>query len=1057
MKSNSSHRAEHAEANRLAPGSSINEPGRSDFLNGIVSGALEHRVIAIVMSAILVLAGAWAYSTLRVDAVPDVSNVQVTVTTRARGLAPLEVEQYVTYPVELCLQNLPRLVLQRSISKYALSQVTVVFEDGTDIYWARQQVSERLRQAEGQIPANIPVNMVLGPIATGLGEVYQFEITGKNFSEMQLRQILDWQVIPALKTVTGVDEVQSMGGEVKEYQVWLHPERMHGYKISAAQVMNALSRNNANAGGGYLVEQNDQVLLRGEGMLTCSSDIGNVVIERMPHGGVVRVRDVGECVIGHKLAQSSVTHDGAGTSVIGVVVMRKGENSKELVTALAKKIESISKALPKGVELNAFYDRAWLIDRTVDTVWHNLSFGALLVLVVLFIILGGIRGGIIAALSIPLSLAGALLFLRITGTSANLLSLGAIDFGILIDGSVVVMENIICRLSSAGKGANRLAVVKAATAEVAAPVLFAVLIITVVYLPILALPGVSGKTFQPMVLTVVFALLTALAVALLITPSLSYFLLGREINDHTSLFMRLINYPYRRILLAAVNHPNIVSLLSLAVFASSLCCLPLLGSEFVPVLKEGSMVLTLNRPLSSSFLTANEQNLMVERVIKAVPEVERVLSRTGHSEIAFDPMGPDETDTFVILKDRSQWRKGIVQQDIETEICTNLQKKIPGLCFLISQPIEQRMNEMIAGSKGDVAVRIFGPDLGELRRLGARVGEVLGHVKGTSDMKLDQTMGLPVVTAKLDTSALAAYGVNGQDALDTISAARDGKVVGTIFEGKPRFDLTVRFEPKVLQRGEDIASLPVSMSSGELVPLGQLAKITRKEGASQISHRQGDRYFTVQANVQGRDLGGYIQDARALLSKIELPSGYRIELGGQFENLKVAQDRLFVLVPLALILIFTLLYALFNSARPGLLVFLNIPLAISGGIFALLTRGMPLSVTAGVGFIALFGVAVMNGVVLVSTIRNLELDYGLKARQAALLSAKQRLRPVLMTAMVASFGFLPMAYADSVGAEVQRPLATVVIGGLITSTILTLLVLPAVYSRVSRMRKRPFV
>ncbi len=1027
---------------------------RANHLQGLVVGALDHRVIVAVLSLLLLSTGLWAFSTLHVDAVPDVSNVQVTVTTRARGLAPVEVEQYVTYPVELSLQNLPRLVMQRSISKYALSQVTVVFEDGTDIYWARQQVSERLRQAGGQIPSNIPIDMTLGPIATGLGEVYQFEISGENFTEMQLREILDWQVIPMLKTVPGVDEVQSMGGEVKEYQVWLHPERMHGFKVSAAQVMSALNRNNANAGGGYLVEQNDQVLLRGEGMLTSTKDIGNVVIERLPRGGVVRVKDVGDCVVGHKLAQSSVTHDGTGTTIIGIIIMRKGENSKEVVSAVTEKVKAIAATLPNGVEIRPFYDRTWLIDRTIDTVWHNLSFGALLVLVTLFLILGSIRGGITAALAVPLSLAGALLFLRTTGTSANLLSLGAIDFGILIDGSVVVMENIVCRLSAAGRLASRLAVVKDATAEVAAPVLFAVLIITVVYLPILCLPGVAGKTFQPMALTVVFALVTALVVALFVTPSLSYFLLGHDVRDRDSVFMRLLKHPYRRILVSAVKHPKTVSLLSLGIFAASLCCLPLLGSEFVPVLKEGSMVLTLNRPMSSSFQTANEQSLMVERVLKKIPEVDKVVSRTGHSEIAFDPMGSNETDTFIVLKDRSLWRPGKVQQDVEAEIADSLKRKIPGLCFLISQPIEQRMNELIAGSKGDIAVRIFGSDLTQLTRLGIKVADALSHVRGTSDMKLDQTTGLPIVTAQLDTSSLAAYGVSGQDALDTVSAARDGKVVGTIFEGKPRFDLSVRFEPEFLQRGEDLASLPVATSGGELVPLGQVAHITRKEGAAQISHRQGDRFFTVQANVHNRDLGSYVDDARALVDKISLPTGYRIEWGGQFENLTIAKERLLVLVPLALILIFALLYALFDAASPGLLVFLNIPLAIAGGIFALLLRDMPLSVTAGVGFIALFGVAVMNGVVLVSTIRNLEIDHGLNPRQAALLSARKRLRPVLMTALVASLGFLPMAFADSVGAEVQRPLATVVIGGLITSTILTLLVLPAIYAGYSQKNRR---
>lgn len=1033
---------------------SVNEKQSFGLLEKLVEAALERNVLVLVFSLGLLIAGVWAYNTLRVDAVPDVSNVQVTVTTSARGLAPLEVEQYITYPVELALQSLPRLVLQRSVSKYALSQVTAVFEDGTDIYWARQQVNERLRQARENIPANISVNMTLGPIATGLGEVYQFEIRGDGYTPMQLREMLDWHVNPVLKTVPGVDEVQSMGGQVKEYQVWLNPERMHGYHISIGQVLAALSENNANAGGGYLLEGDDQILLRGEGMLTSTKDIGNVVVKKGPAGGgVVRVRDIGECVIGSKLAQSSVTQNGSGPTVIGIVIMRKGESTKAVVDAVDKKLEEISATLPDGVSVKSFYNRIWLVDKTIDTVWHNLAYGALLVLVVLFLLLGGVRGGIIAALAIPMALSGSLIFLRLTGTSANLLSLGAIDFGILIDGSVVMVENIICKLAARPSGIRRLQAVKAAASEVAAPVFFAILIITIVYLPVLFLPGVSGKTFQPMALTVIFGLLTALAIALFVTPSLTYSILPAKLVDHESLLIRILKKPYRSFLLVAVRHPIVVGTFSLLLFSFSLICFPLLGSEFIPVLKEGSVVLTINRPMSGSLKTADQQTTLVEKIIKEVPEVAQVLSRTGHSEIAFDPMGSDETDTFVIFKDRSLWRSGLTQQDIESDINNKLKRSLPGICFSISQPIEQRMNELVAGSKGDIAVRIFGPNTDRLRELGGEVAAVLSKVSGASDMKLEQTAGLPTMTARLDPTALAGYGVSVRDALDAVSAAQDGKVVGVVFEGKPRFDLSVRFDPAVMKRGEDLASLPVMMTGGDLVPLGQVARILRREGAAQISHRQGDRFFTVQTNVRGRDLGGYVEEAQTKVESIKLPPGYRIEWGGQFENMKAAQDRLMVLVPMTLLMIFALLYALFDSVRPGLIVFLNIPLAFSGGIFALLLRGMPFSVTAAVGFIALFGVAVMNGVVLVSTILQMEKELGIKSRQAAILSARRRLRPVLMTAMVASFGFLPMAFASSVGAEVQRPLATVVIGGLITSTLLTLIVLPSIYSIMTANKK----
>jgi cobalt-zinc-cadmium resistance protein CzcA len=1025
-----------------------------DLLEATICAALDRRVLVIVASLLASVAGIWAFMTLKIDAVPDISNVQVTVTTNARGFAPREVEQYVTYPVELALQSAPRLKMQRSISKYALSQVTAIFEDGTDIYFARQQVAERLKQAQDQMPPNADIKMALGPIATGLGEVFQFEVTGPGYSLMQLRDILDWQVIPALKTVPGVDEVQSMGGEAKEYQVWLDPEKMHGYQVTVQEVLSALSRNNANQGGGYTIEQSDQILLRAEGMLKNPEEIEQVVIRRSPQG-VIRVRDLGQAVIGKTLSQSIVTQNGIGETAIGIVVMRKGENSKQLVEKVKVKLEEINKTLPINVTTRIFYDRGVLIERTIDTVWHNLMFGAVLVVIVLFALLGSIRGGVIAALSIPLSLFGALIFLTMSGTSANLLSLGALDFGILIDGSVVMVENIIRKLSHGHtSAAQRLNVVKAAACEVASPVLFAVMIITVVYFPILGLPGVSGKTFQPMAITVVFGLLTALAIGLYLTPALSYFILEKKPKEEDSLAIKLVRKPYHRLLLTTVKHPVITFVASLTVFIVSLGLLPLLGAEFIPVLREGSMVLTVNRPVSGSLITAKEQTLKIEKLLRTIPEIESAVSRTGHSEVAFDPMGPDETDVFIILTAPSTWRSGQTQQKIEDEVSKLLTSNVPGLVFTLSQPIEQRMNELVAGARGDVAMRIYGPDLDKLRAIGAQVSALIAPIRGSSQIKLEQTSGLPILTAKLNQNALAAYGAIAQDALDTTAAAVDGKTVGVIFEGRPRYNLTVRFSPDAMKTPEALGDLPVAIAAGNLVPLRQLATISRGLDAAQITHTYGERSYLVQVNVNGRDLGSYVAEAQKTIdAKLVLPPGYRLTWGGQFENMKEAQASLMWLVPLALVMIFLLLYALYNDLRPGLLIFSNIPLAFSGGIFGLLARGMPLSVTAGVGFIALFGVAVLNGVVLVSTIKSFERDYQIKPRQAALLATMQRLRPVLMTALVASLGFVPMALATSVGAEVQRPLATVVICGLATSTILTLLVIPALYPLVCRQGK----
>jgi cobalt-zinc-cadmium resistance protein CzcA len=1025
----------------------------SGWLEKLVRGAIEARVMVLFISIICTILGACSFAKMHIDAVPDVSNIQVTVTATARGLAPKEIEEYVTYPIELCLQSLPKLKQLRSVSKFSLCQVTAVFEDGADIYWARQQVSERLKLAQEQLPTNNEIRVALGPIATGLGEIYQFQVKGFKYNLMELRDILDWQVIPALKTAAGVDEIQSMGGEAREYQVLLDHERLHGFGISVSKVMAALSNNNANSGGGYIIENDDQTLIRVEGMLHNVADIGNVAVRR-DATGVIKVKDLGRVVIGHKQHHSIVTENGHGETVIGVVVMRKGENSKEVLGRLERAVKTLGPTLA-GVAIEPFYDRSILIEQTIETVWHNLAHGALFVMVVLFLLLGGIRGAIVAALAIPLSLLGAVSFLVLSNTSGNLLSLGAIDFGILIDGSVVMVENIIRRLAESE--GDRLSVVMEAAAEVARPVFFAVLIITVVYLPILALPGVAGKTFQPMALTVIFGLITAMLIGLFLTPTLSFFILPRKPSETDSFMLKLIRPAHRRALIACARHPRKSFAVALLIFLSSLITIPYLGSEFVPVLKEGTIVLTINRPVSGSLDAAARETTLMEKEVLKFPDVDKVVSRTGHSEIAFDPMGPDETDMFIILRPPSQWTTAKTQQEIEDAIVSKLRNTIPGAIFSVSQPIEQRMNELIAGAKSDVAVRIFGPDLDKLRELGAAVGVVLSAVPGTADMKLEQNSGLPVVTAKLNSAALAAYGVSTHEALNTVAASQAGKVVGTIYQGKPRYDLTVKFQPERISNAEEIGSLPVGTLSGELVPLRQLGEIVREEDPAQITHLQTDRTYMVQVNVRHRDLGSYVDEAQSKVKKeVALPPGYRIAWGGQFENLQEARNRLFILVPLVLLLIFMLLYASFGSMKPGLLIFSNIPLALSGGLFAMYLRGMPMSITAGVGFIALFGVAVLNGVVLLSTIQQLERQEGLNPRQAALKGAQQRLRPVLMTALVASLGFVPMALATSVGAEVQRPLATVVIGGLITSTALTLLVIPALYALLRGQRiERP--
>ncbi|MGA7953749.1 MAG: CusA/CzcA family heavy metal efflux RND transporter [Gloeobacterales cyanobacterium] len=1034
-----------------------------------VTGAIRQRVLVLVALILATGLGVYTFFKLRIDAVPDISNIQVTVTANARGLAPQEAEQYITYPIENALQGMPRLTELRSTSKYALAQVTAVFEDGTDIYWARQQVSERLAKAQDKMPKT-GVSVDLGPIATGLGEIFQFEVRGPGYSLAELRDILDWQIKPILKSSPGVEEVQSMGGQPKEYQVWVDPAKLRNYGLTLHQVMTALEMNNANAGGGYTVVNGNQILLRAEGLLSTPEDIGSVVISshevasgpepsgrwrNIPeissqvtsHGGAIRVRDIGSVVIGKKLSQSIVTQNGQGETTIGIVVMRKGENSEMVVQGVKEKLAELAPGLPKGVKIVPFYDRSVLINSTIETVWHNLVEGAILVVLVLLLLLGNLRGGIIAASAIPLAMMGAVGFLVLTNTSGNLLSLGAIDFGILIDGSVVMIENILRRLAEdQPEPEERLAVVQSAAAEVARPVLFAVGIIIVVYLPILFLTGVAGKTFQPMALTVVFGLITALFIALFITPVLAYFLIRKAPEEKETFILRAIRPVYERTLQFCTQNPLLTASVALAVFVVSLLPIPFLGSEFIPSLKEGSLVLTVNRPISVSLQESAKQTTLMEKVVREFPEVETTVARTGHSEEAFDPMGPDETDFFIILKPQSEWKNVKTQQELEDLLSKRLAETVPGAAIAFGQPIEQRMNELVAGAKGDVAVRVFGSDLKVLAEVGNKVSKALVKVQGSSDIKVSQVEGLPVVTTRLNRPALSAYGVDAQEVLDTIASAVAGNVVGTIYQGKPRYDLSVRFAPQSVLQIDDLKKLPVSTRSGQTIPLGQVATVTLEDAPAQIDHRSGDRNLLVQLNVSNRDLGGFVAEAQKVVGEqVQMPAGYRLEWGGQFKNLQEAQARLFVLVPVALLLIFTLLYATYGSFRPGLLIFLNIPLALSGGLIALALRGMPLSVTAGVGFIALFGVAVLNGVVLVSTIRKYEQEEGLTPAEAAYKGATLRLRPVLMTALVASLGFLPMAVATSIGAEVQRPLATVVIGGLITATALTLLVLPTLY------------
>lgn len=1038
------------------------------MIQRIIDFSLNNRFLVIILWLLLVAIGINSLRTLPIDAVPDVTNVQVQVLTNSAGLAPEEVEQFITFPVETAMSGLPRIEEVRSVSRFGLSVVTVVFEEGTDIYWARQLVGERLTQAREQIPEGYG-EPEMGPISSGLGEIYQFEVRGEPmcppgapdtescYSPMELRTLLDWVVNYRLKSVPGVVEVNAFGGELKTYQVSLDPQRLVAYGLAVGDVFEALKANNRNVGGGYIAHQGEQYLIRGEGLLTRLEDIGSVVVAHNEGGTPVYVRNVGTVEFAPMIRQGAVTRDGRGEAVVGIVMMLMGENSRVVVDRVKEKVAEVSKTLPKGVTIDTFYDRTDLVRRTIHTVAKNLIEGGLLVVVVLLLLLGSLRGGLIVAAAIPLSMLTAFIAMKEAGISGNLMSLGAIDFGLIVDGSVVMIENIIRVLHERhnDKGVSHLEKVRAAAHQVARPVVFAVGIIMIVYVPILALRGVEGKMFRPMAMTVVFALAASLLCALTLMPVLASFLLKKVSEKETWLF-RFAQRAYFPLLDRAVRRRKLTVAVALAVFLVSLAVIPFLGTEFIPRLDEGAIAMQIWRVPSISLEESNRISQMAERVLKEkFPEVDTVVSRTGRAEIATDPMGVEISDTYIMLKPRETWRFASKEKLVE-EIELAMTMNVPGAIFSFSQPIELRVSELISGVRSDIAVHIYGDDINKLKSKADEVVRVLSKVRGAADAKAEQTVGLPMLRITIDRDAIARYGINAQDVLDVVETV-GGKNVGVVLEGQKRFGLQVRFAGSIRDNLDAVRDLRVAApgsggAAGHLIPLAQLASVRIEDGPAQISRDNISRRINVEANVRGRDLGSFVAEAQEAVDKaVQLPPGWSIEWGGQFENLKAASARLAILVPLALLLIFVLLYSTFSSARLATLIFLNVPLAVTGGILALALRGYPFSISAGVGFIALFGVAVLNGVVLVSYIVQKRQE-GLEPQEAAMDGARIRLRPVLMTALVASLGFIPMALASGSGAEVQRPLATVVIGGLITSTLLTLLVLPTIYGWFAERR-----
>ncbi|MBY5991314.1 efflux RND transporter permease subunit [Ferrimonas balearica] len=1038
------------------------------MIDTIIAFALRRRGLVLALTLMVALLGLYNLTKLPIDAVPDITNVQVQINTPAPGYSPLESEQRITYVVENAMAGIPNLDYTRSISRYGLSQVTVIFEEGTDIYWARQQISERLQSVRAELPANL--EPMLGPIASGLGEVFTYAVRaeegarqadGSPYSAEDLRTIQDWIIRPQLVQVPGVTEINSIGGFERQYQVAPSPGKMLAFKVTLLDILTALERNNLNAGAGYIERNGAQWLVRSPGQLQGLEEIRDVVVAKRDDAPV-RVGDVARVFFGKELRTGAATQFGEET-VLGTAFMLIGENSRVVAKAVGEKLTEVNATLPEGVVAEAVYDRTTLVDQTIATVQTNLFEGAVLVIAVLFLFLGNIRAALITALVIPLSMLFAVTGMAANRVSGNLMSLGAIDFGLIVDGAVIVVENCLRRLGLAQHDRGRLLtleerlkVVFEATQEVFRPAVFGVLIIMLVYLPIFALSGVEGKMFHPMAFTVVAALAGALIFAITFVPAaIALFVRGR-VQEKENALMAGARRLYQPVLSLALRHSWAPIALALVMVAISVQQFRQMGSEFLPQLDEGDVALHALRVTGTGLDQSIDMQIKLERLIGEFGEVERVFSKIGTPEVATDPMPPSVADTFLILKPKDQWPDPTKSKaDFLSEL-RQMVESVPGNKYEFTQPIEMRFNELIAGVRTDVALRIYGDDLDSLLAAGNRAEGILQGVAGSEDVRVAALDGLPMLSVEPDRDHLALLGLTVADVQATVQAAIAGIDAGLIFEGDRRFPLVVRFDERLGADFKGLTNLPIALPAElnpdlSYVPLGEVARVARIQGPNQISRQNGKRHVVVTANVVGRDLGGYIAEVKTrMAADLNLAPGYWVAYGGTFEQLESATARLAIVVPLTLLLIFGLLYSAFGSLRDALIIFTGVPLALTGGVLALVAREMPLSISAAVGFIALSGIAVLNGVVMLTFIRELK-QQGLALLEAVQQGASARLRPVLMTALVASLGFVPMALNTGTGAEVQRPLATVVIGGILSSTLLTLIVLPVLYRLVHRL------
>lgn len=1054
------------------------------MLEALLRFSIQNRLFVMLGTIVIAAIGLLSFQRLPIDAVPDITNVQVQVNTPVEALSPLEVERQITFPIEWSMGGIPGVESVRSLSRYGLSQVTVVFEEGTDIYRARQLVNEKLQGARNQLPPGSG-EPAMGPVATGLGEIFMWSLentrttteAGRTLTD--LRTLQDWVVRPQFRTVPGVNEVNSIGGFEKIYQVAPDPQSLISHGLSFRDLYEALAANNANAGGGYITHGNEQYTIRSVGRVKTLEDIENIVITAR-EGVPIFVKTVARVFPGRNFRTGAATVNGR-EAVIGTTIMLVGENSRVVSRRAAEKVAEVRRSLPEGVGIRVLYDRTYLVDATLATVRSNLFEGAVLVIVILFLMLGNLRAALVTAMAIPLSMLMAITGMVRYEISGNLMSLGAIDFGLIVDGAVIIVENCVRRLAERQHELGRLLspterseIIRDASLEVRKATMFGELIIMIVYLPILTLSGIEGKMFRPMAFTVLFALTGAMVLSLTFIPALCTYALSGRVSEKEFFLVRWAKHLYRPLLEKVLRNPGLVLLGCGVLLVWSAAIARTMGSEFVPKLGEGALAVQASRLPSVSIQTSIDLQMKTEKVIlKSFPdEVASVFARTGTAEVATDPMGPNVSDTYVMLKPRSGWTKAGTQEELASAISEELEHSIPGQTFEISQPIELRFNELISGVRSDVAVKVFGDDTKAMLEYAEKIAAEMRTVDGAADVKVEQVSGLPVLTIEIQREVIARYGIRIDDVQDVIATALGGKEAGEVFEGDRRFSLVVRLSDRRRGDLEAIKSLPVPLPPGiepdlsqramvgptpenrvGFLPLSALATVELQEGPNQISRENGKRRIVVQANVRGRDIGSFVAELQDVLAKKvgRPPEGCWIGWGGQFENLLAAKERLMLVVPVALLLIFILLQMSLRSFSLSLLVFTGVPLALTGGIFALWLRGMPFSISAAIGFIALSGVAVLNGLVMVSFIAH-QYEEGQDLDQAILEGSLLRLRPVLMTALVASLGFVPMALATSSGAEVQRPLATVVIGGLLTSTVLTLLVVPAVYRYFSPSR-----